>query len=66
MKTLILTALAGLALSAGLVYAMSTALALPDVHFSYGTGECVKVVNYADTNYTCDNYPNKFHHVWEQ
>lgn len=42
------------------------ALAMPDVHFSYSTGECVKVVNYTDEVFTCENYPNKFHHVWVQ
>ena len=40
--------------------------AMPDVHFSYSTGECVNVVNYTDEVFTCENYPNKFHHVWVQ
>ena len=40
--------------------------ALPDVHFSYSTGECVTVVNYTDEVFTCENYPSKFHHVWVQ
>ena len=51
---------------AGLAYAMSTALAMPDVHFSYATGECVEVVNYTDEQFTCSNYPSKFNHVWVQ
>ena len=45
-------------------YAISTAAAMPDVYVSYSTNECVKVVNYADTNYTCENYPSKFNHIW--
>ena len=51
---------------AGLAYAISTAAAMPDVYVSYETNQCVKVVNYADTNYTCENYPRKFNHVWVQ
>ena len=47
-------------------YAIASASAMPDVYVSYSTGECVKVVNYADTNYTCENYPSKFNHVWAQ
>lgn len=40
---------------------------IPDVHFSYSTDECVKVLNYADgDNYSCENLPSKFNHVWVQ
>ena len=38
----------------------------PDVHISHSTNECVKVINYGDTNYTCDNLPSKYNHVWVQ
>jgi len=65
MKALFTLTFAGTML-AGLVYAMSTALAMPDVHFSYATGECVEVVNYTDEQFTCANYPSKFNHVWVQ
>jgi hypothetical protein len=65
MKALFTITFAGTML-AGLFYAMSTALAMPDVHFSYSTGECVEVVNYTDDEFTCDNYPEKFNHVWVQ
>lgn len=51
---------------AALAWAVGSASAMPDVHVSYATGKCVKVVNYTDTNYTCDNYPRKFNHVWVQ
>lgn len=51
-------------LGAGLVYSMNSALSLPDVHVSYSTNECVKVVNYTDTVYSCENLPTKFYHVW--
>lgn len=51
----------------GIAYAFSTAAAMPDVHFSYASDECVKVVNYDERfNYTCENYPAKFNHVWVQ
>jgi len=42
------------------------ATAMPDVHVSYSTGECVKVVNYTDEQFDCSNYPSKFNHVWVQ
>ena len=55
------------AVTAGLVLAINSAAALPDVHFSYKTNECVKVVNYIEGhNYTCDNLPTKYYHVWEE
>jgi len=65
MKTILatLTAVCGLLI---LGFASLNVLALPDVHFSYSSGECVNVVNYTDEVYTCDNYPSKFHHVWAQ
>lgn len=47
-----------------LAWAINTALKMPDVYFSYSTGECVEVVNYSGTNYTCENLPVKFHHYW--
>ena len=47
-------------------YITNDALAMPDVHVSYSTGECVEVINYADTDYSCENYPVKFNHVWVQ
>ena len=65
MKALFTIAFAGTML-AGLGYAMISAAAMPDVHVSYATGECVKVVNYTDEIFSCENYPNKFNHVWVQ
>jgi len=38
---------------------------MPDVHVSNSTGECVKVINYAeDDEYTCNVLPSKYNHVW--
>ena len=39
-------------------------LEMPDVHFSYSSGECVRVLNYTDEVFTCENLPERFHHVW--
>lgn len=48
-----------------LAYAFLTAMAMPDVWFSYSTDECVKVINYVEgDNYSCENMPTKFNHVW--
>jgi hypothetical protein len=66
MKQALFTIAFATPLLAGLAYAMSTALAMPDVHFSYATGECVEVVNYTDEQFDCSNYPSKFNHVWVQ
>ena len=65
MKAIFTIAFAGTML-AGLVYAMNSALRAPDVHVSYATNECVKVVNYTDEIFSCDNLPSKFNHVWVQ
>lgn len=49
------------ALTTGLMFAAE----LPDVWFSHSTGECVKVLNYADGDaYNCENLPSRFYHVW--
>jgi len=52
-------------LTFGFAYALISSAALPDVWYSYSTGECVKVLNYIESDeYSCENLPNKFHHVW--
>ena len=33
-----------------------------DVYVSQSTNECVKV--YSNSNYTCDNLPKNYNHVW--
>lgn len=45
-------------------YAVSTALSLPNVYFDYHTNECVKVDNFGDTSYSCEELPKRFYHVW--
>lgn len=50
-----------------LFYVLEASLSIPDVHFSYSTDTCVKVINYTDEdNYSCENLPSKFNHVWVQ
>ena len=55
----------GGAIGAGLFAMANYAMSIPDVHFSYSTDSCVQVLNYAEgDNYTCENMPTKFNHVW--
>lgn len=44
--------------------AMSTILDMPDVMVSNSTKECVEVINYGDTDWSCDNLPSKYNHIW--
>jgi hypothetical protein len=51
--------------------AADLALAIPDVHESYTTRECVRVVNhdsifFGTSSYSCELLPSKFNHVWVQ
>ena len=48
-----------------ITYLFLTAMAMPDVWVSYSTDECVKVINYNEgDNFSCENMPSKFNHVW--
>jgi hypothetical protein len=50
-----------------LMFVFAKAASIPDVHVSYSTDECVKVINYVEgENYSCENLPSKFNHVWVQ
>ena len=55
-----------IALIGGLTLAMIfNTLGMPDVHISHSTGECVEVINYDERfNYTCENLPEKYNHIW--
>ena len=53
----------GLGLAA---YAGNEALKMPDVHFSYSTDSCVKVINYTDEQSDCSNNRPKLKHIWLQ
>ena len=63
------TVLAMAAAGGFMFLAMDYALAIPDVHVSYETRECVEVVNYGGivfgkTEYSCEMRPTRFNHVW--
>jgi hypothetical protein len=49
---------------AGLFLVVLNAVSMPDVMVSYSSGECVEVVNYSDDNFSCDNLPSRYNHVW--
>lgn len=40
------------------------ALMMPDVLVSYSTKACVEVINYDNGNYSCENLPQKYNHIW--
>ena len=46
-----------------IVAGLSYAGTIPDVHVSYSTGECVRVINYG-TDYSCEQQPEKYNHIW--
>ena len=55
----------GALVAAGVFLLIDSALSIPDVHFSYSTDACVTDLNYAEgDNYSCENLPSKFNHVW--
>ena len=37
---------------------------IPNVYFSNATGKCVKVVNFDENKYTCDDLPEKYITIW--
>jgi hypothetical protein len=64
MKGLSETVFSLVAVSLVLVYCTAV-IDMPDVHVSNMTGECVKVINYAENDsYTCEVLPTKYNHVW--
>lgn len=46
-------------------YGLHLGFTIPEVQMSHSTGECVKVINYKERdNYTCENLPSRYNHVW--
>jgi len=64
MKKFLINAAVAIAVFGVLFFALNYALSIPDVYVSHSTGECVKVVNYTDEVFSCENLPSKFNHVW--
>ena len=61
----------GLVISIALLVVMDYALALPDVHISHSTGNCVGVTTYHGAffdslGYSCENMQTKYNHVWAE
>jgi hypothetical protein len=64
MKNLVINGVLLVSIVALAVLGVNSAMSVPDMHVSYTTGECVKVINYTDTNYSCENQPQKYNHIW--
>jgi len=63
MKNIIVSASLVLVLGFAL-YAMNKSLNIPDVVVSASSGNCVRVLNYNATHYTCDNMPETYNQIW--
>jgi len=67
LKSTVAVVVASMALFAAIDYS----LALPDVHVSHSTGNCVGVTTYHGAffdslGYSCENMPTKYNHVWAE
>ena len=63
--------LIGAAFGVGVFVFADSAFSIPTVKMSYTTDTCVEVENYPSvmfgtTEYSCENMPPKFNHVWVQ
>ena len=64
MKTVLINGVLLVSIVALAVLGVNYAMSIPDMEVSYSTGECVSVINYADTTYSCENQPQKYNHIW--
>ena len=64
MKNAIINGVLLVSIVALAVLGVSYAGSIPEMHVSHSTGECVTVINYGDTDYSCERQPQKYHHVW--
>lgn len=49
----------------GYVWSSPGIWSAPQVHVSNSSNECVRVINYSESDeYTCDNLPELYSHVW--
>lgn len=60
MKEIVLSILAFVGFFGMIWYGMNT----PEVHYSWSTKQCVKVVYMDGKTDSCDNLPSKFDKVW--
>jgi hypothetical protein len=49
-----------------LFWVIFSTMTMPDVHMSYSQNTCVRVINYDNTDFSCDNMPVKYNHIWIQ
>ena len=55
----------GIIVGVAAISAISFPTDIPEVHTSYSSGECVKVVNFIESDkYTCENFPHRYNRVW--
>ena len=64
MKDILIGSVVSIVLVGVFTLILDSAASMPDVYVKYSTNECVKVVNYTDEIYSCENLPSKFNHVW--
>jgi hypothetical protein len=65
MKDILKTVGSIIIISSIFVLGVSFYSAIPDVHVSHSTNECVTVINYTDEDtYSCENMPTKYNKVW--
>lgn len=48
----------------GLIHAVADVLDAPDVHISYTTGECVRIIDENGERKCPEQLPAKYHRVW--
>lgn len=60
-KGITIGTIAGVALGT----AISFATDIPEVQTSHSSGECVKVINFTESDtFTCEDLPSRYSHVW--
>jgi len=64
MKDILYTAISMAIISCVFVFAILVHTDIPDVHVSHSTNECVKVINYTEELFSCENMPTKYNKVW--
>ena len=65
MKSKLQAIASGLLLGSLFGFGLYMGFTVPEVQISHSTGECVKVINFKEShNYTCDNLPSRYDHVW--
>lgn len=64
MKATLIYAVLVTLVAALMVHACASALEVPDVHISYSTGECVKIIDEQGERECPEELPAKYHRVW--